>query len=305
MGECLSMAVTAGFCVYITRRRFHMAWPWPDLRTAGLFRHLWEAAPIGLNELAWAFMWYFCTVLLGFLYADRTLGWFGASHRALMALNTFVYLYFFNLLPSISRCAALPRSHLLELMDRSMRFAAWTGLLASALLTALAPRVLVLLYGGDFKAAAGSFAILVWMLPVAMLSGHHRYTLIAYNRQGWLLTLTAISAGAAVILGFALEPAYGGAGAAIALLTASCLNFALVYFAVQRLVVTVPVHRQMMAPLAALAVSIALYFALEKWNVWVGLFAGTAAYLAVLSASDGPQLVAFLRTFSRNRAAPA
>ena len=112
VGECVSMMATIGFCIWVTRSQFGLAWPWPDLRAAGLFRHLREAAPIGLNELAWAFMWYFCTVLLGFLYSDRTLGWFGASHRALMALNTFVYLYFFNLLPSISRCARQCRARI-------------------------------------------------------------------------------------------------------------------------------------------------------------------------------------------------
>ena len=65
--------------------------------------HLKEASPIGLTELAWAFMWYFCTVLLGLIFSDATLGWFGASPRALMALHSFVWLYFFNVLPSISR----------------------------------------------------------------------------------------------------------------------------------------------------------------------------------------------------------
>ena len=49
-------------------------------------------------------MWYFCTVLLGFTSPGRTLGWFGASHRTLMALHSFVSIYLYNLLPSISRC---------------------------------------------------------------------------------------------------------------------------------------------------------------------------------------------------------
>jgi O-antigen/teichoic acid export membrane protein len=300
LGECLSVAAVAWFCICITRFRFNCAWPWPDLHLARLGGHLREAAPIGLTELAWAFMWYFCTVLLGFLYADRTLGWFGASHRALMALNTFVYLYFFNLLPSISRCVALPRSHLLELMDRSLRFAAWTGVLAAALLTGLAAQVLGLIYGANYKAASGSFAILVWMLPVALLSGHHRYVLIAYGRQGWLLTCTAVSAGAAVLLGFALEPSYGGIGAAWALLIGSILNFALVYVAVGRLVAALTVHRQLAAPLAALALSAAVFFALARWNIWIALFGGSAAYLGVLAVSDAPQLAAFLRTIARN-----
>src|SRR5262249_50275158 len=161
---------------------------------------------------AWAFMWYFCTVVLGFVFADASLGWFGASHRALMALHAFVWLYFFNLLPSISRCVALPVQQLLGLMDRSIRFAAWTGFFAVGVLTALAPMLLTIVYGPDFRAATNSFTVLAWMLPVAMLSGHHRYILIAYNQQRRLLTCTACAAAAAVLLGFLLCPHYGGIG---------------------------------------------------------------------------------------------
>lgn len=299
LGECLSQAAVAGFCIYVTRRRLGFDWPWPDLRSSNLLRHLKEALPIGLTELAWAFMWYFCTVLLGFLYADQTLGWFGASHRLLMALNTFVYLYFFNLLPSISRCFSAPNAHLLALVDGSIRLTAWTGLMAAALLTALAPQVLGLVFGPEYRAASRSFAILVWMLPVTMLSGHHRYVLIAYGRQAWLLGCTGISAGAAVLLGFALEPSLAGIGAAYALLAASCLNFALVYFAVKRLVVPIPVHRQLAAPLAALALSMAAYALMAKWGVAIAVGSGSVAFLAVLGVSDAPQLAGFLGNLSR------
>ena len=38
-----------------------------------------------------------------------------------MALHTFVWLYFFNLLPSISRCVGQPREYLQGLMSRSIR----------------------------------------------------------------------------------------------------------------------------------------------------------------------------------------
>ena len=55
-------------------------------------------------------------------------------------------------------------------MDRSMRFAAWTGLMAAALLTARLRRNCLVCSMARFpKPPPGSFAILVWMLPVAML----------------------------------------------------------------------------------------------------------------------------------------
>jgi O-antigen/teichoic acid export membrane protein len=297
--ECASVVGVAGFCLYIARHKMGFAWPWPDLHVIRLMGHIREAAPIGLNELAWAFMWYFCTVLLGFIFPDRSLGWFGASHRALMALHTFVYLYFFNLLPSISRCADLPNKYLLELMDRSVRFAAWTGLFSATLLTALAPQLLTLMYGPLFRPASHSFSILVWMLPVAMLSGHHRYILIAYNHQRTLLRCTACSAAVTVLLGFALVPLYGGVGAAWALLVAIVINFVLVYISVRRLVVEVPVHRQLAAPLSALAVSAIPYLVLARWNVGVALAASAAVYMAGMVRSDGPRLASFLLTIVR------
>lgn len=302
LAECISVAAVVAFCLYVIRHEMHFAWPWPDLRLMHLMGHIREASPIGLTEVAWAFMWYFCTVLLGFIFSDRSLGWFGASHRALMALHTFVWLYFFNLLPSISRCAALPIKHLLELMDGSLRFAAWAGLFAAGMLTTLAPVTLTLVYGPAFQAAAGSFGILAWMLPVAMLSGHHRYILIAYNQQKRLLACTIYSAVAAVVLGFALVPVYGGVGAAWALLIANITNFILVYRAVRQLVTEISVHRQMAAPLAALAVSAVLYLSLAKWNVWAALAAATGVYLVVLAWTDGQQVVLFLRDIIRKPA---
>jgi O-antigen/teichoic acid export membrane protein len=303
--ECGSVVAVSVFCIWVTRRKMGYPWPWPDLRVRTLVSHLSESVPIGLTELAWAFMWYFSTVLLGLIFSDWSLGWFGASHRVLMALHTFVWLYFFNLLPSISRCAGLPRTHLLELMDRSVRFTAWTGLLLAAVLTVLAHNVLRIIYGWFFAGAGDIFAILVWMLPVAMLSGHHRYILIAYRRQKQLLYSTTISAVVAVVLGLVLVPLFRGEGAAWALLIANIVNFALVYAAVSKLVVEVPVHRQLAGPLLSLGLAAAVYYTLVHWNFWMALVAGVAAYSVGLWLSDGPRLMSFARVIAQRPAADA
>jgi O-antigen/teichoic acid export membrane protein len=263
--------------------------------------HVRDASPIGLAELAWAFMWYFCTVLLGFLAPDQTLGWFGASHRMVMAMHTFVMLYFFNLLPSISRCSGLPHEHLLQLMDDSLRFAAWAGLLIAPLFTVLAPQVLTLAFGAPFHDGWRIFAVLVWVLPVAMLSGHHRYILVAYNHQKWLLIFTSVAAAVAVLLAFALIPLYRGLGAAWALLIANIVNFALVYFAVRKLVVEVPVHRQLYAPLAALGLASLCLLALSRWSLAAAVCAAGAVYVGVFLKSDGPRLALFLRSIGSGK----
>jgi O-antigen/teichoic acid export membrane protein len=303
--ECSSVLAVSVFCVYATRRKMAFRWPWPDLRIGALLDHMREAVPIGLTEVAWAFMWYFSTVLLGLFFSDWSLGWFGASHRALMALHTFVWLYFFNLLPSISRCKGLPRKHLLDLMDRSVRLTAWSGLFAAAFLGVLAHYVLRIVYGWFYAGAGNIFAILVWMLPVAMLSGHYRYILIAYNRQKQLLYSTTASAVVAVALSLVLVPLFRGTGAAYALLIANIVNFVLVYYVVAKLVTRVPVHRQIAAPLVSLAAAAAVYYALTAWNHWTALAAATAVYGTGLVCSDGRMLAGYVREIVRKPAAEA
>jgi PST family polysaccharide transporter len=293
--ECVSVLAVTVFCVYVAHWKMGFPLAWPDLRVRSLLGHMSESVPIGLTELGWAFMWYFCTVLLGLFYSDWTLGWFGASHRALMALHTFVWLYFFNLLPSISRCVGLPREHLLGLMDKSVRLTAWAGLFTAAVLCVLARSLLRIIYGWFYADAGETFAILVWMLPVAMISGHHRYILIAYKRQKELLYCTAISAVVAVILGITLVPLFDGRGAAFALLIANTVNLVLVYFSVRKRVMEVPVHRQFLNPAASLAIAAATYFTLLQWNAWVALTAGALAYIAGFLWSDGRRLASFVR----------
>jgi O-antigen/teichoic acid export membrane protein len=212
-----------------------------------------------------------------------------------MALHTFVWLYFFNLLPSISRLVAQPHGRLLELMDHSVRFAAWASLFGAAFLTMIAPELLSFLYGPSFRMASTSFSILAWMLPIAMLSGHHRYILVAYNHQRRLLWCTAISAAAAVVLGFALVPVYGGAGAAWSLVIANGINLLLVYYAVRKLVVEVPVHIQLATPLYALAASMLVYVGLLRWNPLIALTGGSLVYLFVFASTEGRRLTSFVR----------
>ncbi len=290
IAECFSVAATGAVCLALIRWHLRESLVWPSLHWNRAVRPHWQqVAPMGFGELAWASMWYFATVLLGFLFADRSLGWFGASHRVLMALHTFVWMYFFNLLPSISRCAAQPNQTLIELMQRSMRFTAWTGLYGAFLLTVLSSRLMALAFGESFRGAGSSLAVLAWMLPVALLSGHYRYILIAYNQQSRLLWTLVVSAAVAFAAGGLLVPKMGAIGAGWALLIANCVNCALVFREVDRSVVRIPFLREFAMPCAGLAAASVLY--LVTRNEWLAVGAATVGYVIVAIRNHGPTAV--------------
>lgn len=302
--ELASVAAAALFCLVVTGGFLGYKLRLPSFSFPALFHHFRQATPIGITELAWAFMWYFATVLLGLWFADQTLGWFGASHRLLMALHTFVWLYFFNLLPSISRCVGKPVDVLLTLMGRSMKLAVWSAMFGAFLLTTVAKEILVIAYGSQFAGASASFSILVWMLPVAMLSGHHRFILIAYNHQSRLLYCTAVSGAAAIVLGILLVPPFGSVGAAWALLAANSLNFVMAYIEVKRHVVEVPFFDALLQPLQALALAYAAFLITARFNVWIGAATATAVYGICLLASQGAQVRSLVKLLVQRQRHP-
>jgi O-antigen/teichoic acid export membrane protein len=229
--ECASVGATALLCALVLRKFRDGGRTRANRR---LWDHLRESAPIGFGQLAWAFQWYFATVLLGFLAPDRSLGWFGASHRVVMALHTFVWLYFFNLLPSMSRSASLDRGELQGLVDRSMPVAAWGSAAVAVLISLLARPLITIAYGHQFAGAADVLSVLAWLLPVSMISGHYRYTLLACDRQRALSVLIALSATAAIVSCLVLIPLWGALGAATGLLLGNVVNLVLVYAHVRR-----------------------------------------------------------------------
>lgn len=277
VAEAASVAVAAGVCVWLARTRMRLplgsgAAGWSRFR-----QHFREGMPIGLTELAWAFSWYSVTVLLGFLASNGEVGWFGASHRLLMSLHTFVWLYFFNLLPVISRSAS-GRESLDGIMNGSVPFTAWASTLAALAVTAFARPLVAAIYGARFEPAAVSLAALAWVLPLAMLSGHYRYTLIAYGRQALLFYCMAASAAAAVAVSLVLIPMYGGLGGAVGLLAGNAVTLVLCRLAVRRYVSGFPMARHVAGPAAAALASGMVFAALRSRSLWLAAAAGALCY---------------------------
>src|SRR5215471_1006182 len=65
-----------------------------------LFR---EGTPIGLSQMFWVVKMFGATLILGTIASAQDIGFFAGAMRILAALHTFVWLYYFNLLPSLTK----------------------------------------------------------------------------------------------------------------------------------------------------------------------------------------------------------
>jgi O-antigen/teichoic acid export membrane protein len=203
---------------------------------------MWRRAfPIGASEFVWALKVYFATALLGILVDGPEVGWFGAAHRIVVSLHTFVWLYFFNLLPAIARSTRGSSDEINHLTQTSMRLTALGGVFLGVVGTAFARPIITLIYGTQYHEAVAVFRVLVWLLPLALMSGHFRYMLIGYNRQDLEFVSAACGGALNVALNLFLTASYGIQAAAWALIASEILIWVLAYYFVRLTIANIPV----------------------------------------------------------------
>jgi O-antigen/teichoic acid export membrane protein len=278
--EIAAVFSVALYCVYMLV--FHV-------RATGFktdVRRLWstfkEALPIGLSDITWAFMWYFATILLGLLTVGKELGWFSAAHRPVMTLHTFVWLYFCNLLPTISRSANEPKEVLNNLMRYSMSFMSWGTVFLGAVVLTMAEPLMVLVFGDKFRESAGVIKILIWMIPLSSLGCHYRYILIGYGRQKYEFISQTVAAVVSVIMGLILIPLYTERGAAVSLIVAISVYCVLVYIFVKKFIRRIPFLPYVSKPLLGSVCMLGSFIVLNNFNLWLAVIVSVLFYFLAM-----------------------
>jgi O-antigen/teichoic acid export membrane protein len=215
--------------------RIQLDWRGAWAGAIDLFRRAWF---LGASDLTWAAMWYSPTIVIGWIYPERTeqAAWVAASVRIVMALHAFVWLYFFNLVPNLSRELHDGLDGWRALIQRSLSVAMWPACFIATAGLLLAPAVIELIFGPAYGEAVLPFQIVICMIPVAWLSGHFRFTLIVSGHQRFEFLASALAGVATLVLALAGGSRYGAPGAAAALLAGGVINAVAAGIAMRRVV---------------------------------------------------------------------
>ncbi len=288
--ECTAVAVTALAGFWGLHRRFRTAIASPRI---SLRQHLWPhltaAAPIGFATLSAIALWYLPTLVLGLRAEPRVLGEFSVAHRITISLHTFVWLYFVNLLPSLTR-AAQDRRGLRELLAASLTVSSWGALLVALLGVVAAGPLVDRSYGAGFHSAAPVLATLIVIIPIMMISGHYRYLLVAAAQQKWLMRWSLLAAGVTLITAVVASRA-GSRGAAWAILAGGLVELILTYRSVCRHVVDLPFWRPLARPCLAFCVALGLHLVLAPASPRASALLSPAAFLLALWIFERRQIL--------------
>jgi O-antigen/teichoic acid export membrane protein len=300
----LELAASAVMAAYFAAvQAFRIAPLRLSFRREPLGRLAREARAVGASQLVWAVNQYLPTALVAGLLGGAEIAWFGGAHRIVLSLGTFVWLYHFNLFPSLARATARTDGTFSTLVGPSFRVTAWLGIGGALVLSLLAEPLCRIAFGPAFGATADPFRALVWVLPVALLSGHARFGLIAAGHQEKELAAQLAGAVVTVGAGALAIPALGARGGAFAMVASACVVWAFAHRAARRHVGALPLFGPIWRPAAAAAGAAALGLAVAD-SPWAAAAMAGAAVAAAAPLLD-PALVADLRRLAGAKAQPA
>lgn len=240
LAEVAGVTSAAAVSVWIYRKCFAgKIWFRPVLSR----RLLVEGAPIGLSQIFWVIRMFGATLILGLVGSAEDTGYFAGAMRILIALHTFVWLYYFNLLPSMSRAWIEGPGKFSSLFNRSMVLVASACVVVGIVWIVIAPYVMGVAYGSGFSNGGVALRWLAVVWVAAAISGHFRFGLIAANQQRREMLTSAMGSILALVL---IPLAYrfsGIKGAAAALGFAEVIVLASSWIFARRYLFAAGLHR--------------------------------------------------------------
>lgn len=274
----------AGFATlalyYVVATRFHGQRPALRPEAASVRELIRESTPVGAGQLLWVVNQYLPTFAVAAWLAGPELAYYGAAHRIVFGLGSFVFLYFFTLYPALVRATHERRDEFVPLTRLSMRATAWLGGLGAIAGTLLAAPLSTLAFGAEFEASGPLLAVLFWTLPIHLISGHARFALIAAGEAGAQLQAQAFGVAVSAVGCAVLVPPLGALGAAFSLLAAATGVWAWAHIATHRRVGPLPGVAVLWRPAGAAAVSLLAATGLPVESTWLRAAAGTGAFAA-------------------------
>jgi len=193
--EVISVTAAALFCAVIYLRFFKRI-PLRPIISARVFR---EGVPIGVSQMFWVVKMFGGTLLLGLIASSSDVAFFGSAQRILVALHAFVWLYFFNLLPTLSRAWPENDGAFQRTIQKSMHGMVWVALGVGFAWAALAREGVRVVYGPVFQPTGTVLMFFAAVWAMALISGHYRFGLIAAGYATTEMKTSALGATLALI----------------------------------------------------------------------------------------------------------
>lgn len=195
-----------------------------------VIRHLLqEATPFALIAIFGTICFKIDTIMLAYFQNDIQVAWYNAGFKVVFSLMFIPSAFVDSIFPVISKIAvteaAFKRTYV-----KSMRMIWLVGIPLGVIVTLTAPGLIQMLYGANYAPATVVLQILIWVGIVLAATSMQSSVLAAAKRAPKIALVSALNAGANIILNLMLIPQHGYLGACIASILTLLLSLGLLSY---------------------------------------------------------------------------
>ena len=234
--------------------------------------------------LAILFVWLYFridSVLIFLFLGKEETGLYVAAFKLIESLALILASIRAALFPALSRAFLENPKELHQIWERAVRFLFLISIPISVIAVTLAPQLVTILYGPDFKMSAPVLQILAVPFLFLVLNEFITYLLLAVNKTKSVIKIAIAGAIFSIIANILIIPRMGIMGAAMVAGLTEFLVLFLFFRSIKNICGGTPVFSLIWKP--ALSATGMAYFLTEvSWPLFPLIFAGAGVYLVLL-----------------------
>jgi len=227
------------------------------------------------------------TIMLAIMDGVAVVGWYNAAYNLVLGFTPIPHLFMNAILPLMSRLYVSSKDSLVRGYEKAFTYLLISGLPIAMGMSLLADEIILFLYGEQFANSAIALEILAWDVLLIFICLPLGFMLVAINRQNRMAVIVGGCALLNIVLNLILIPGFSYIGAAIATLITETVLFLAYFYVISKYLYKLPLHRIVMRPLIATAVTALFIQLCSGLNLIVIIVSATVLYLVVLYRIGG------------------
>jgi O-antigen/teichoic acid export membrane protein len=216
-------AIALAYCVAVSAWKFTL----PGIEVDFRFwkESLKRAWPFAVSGVFMTLYFYIDSVMLSSMKGNEAVGWYNAAYRLVLCLSFIPSAFYGAVFPIMARFHVTSKDFLRFTHERSFKYMLIVGVPIGIGTTILASKVILLIFGSEYRQSIIALQILVWSMVFIFVNGSFGQLFNSINKQ---LATTYIIMGSAllnIVLNIILIPRYSLTGASIATVITMSVGF--------------------------------------------------------------------------------
>ncbi len=164
--------------------------------------------------------------MLSIMVGNAVVGWYNAAYKFIYIFLSFNTLFIISIFPVISRFYKTSKESIKFAYEHSFKYMLIITIPIAVLVTVLANKIILLIYGPNYIPSVIALQILIWTIVFMFVNGISGNFLGSINKQPIVTKITAIGAVTNIILNILLIPKYSYIGSSFATVITELIIYA-------------------------------------------------------------------------------